>query len=264
MVPVPETTEIPVPLKAKVAVSPLARRDRHSSARGAGIAASHPRTLVRDSGIPVVDDVLTVGGAVGVKIERGGESGVGRRVGVAQPEADEAWPGSIDSALVRVDGGALDVCGLGGVHRIGGCQPWQGALEVTDLFLHRDFVGEGAFFVEGGTVVVGGEAGSGGSCPSPVRPALEHVVVECRDAIADGGDAPLSGECGIGERGAGGGGKGSSPRGEGSALGFGDELRGGGGHRPELGFMVAQGVAFAVACETQWVGVVGVEVGAVF
>ncbi len=222
-------------------VPPPARRDRHSSARGAGIAAPHPRTLVRDSGIPVVDDVLTVGGAVGVKIERGGESGVGRRVGVAQPEADEAWPGSIDSALVRVDGGALDVCGLGGVHRIGGCQPWQGALEVTDLFLHRDFVGEGAFFVEGGTVVVGGEAGSGGSCPSPVRPALEHVVVECRDAIADGGDAPLSGECGIGERGA-----------------------GGGGHRPELGFMVAQGVALTVTCETQWVGVVGVEVGAVF
>ena len=106
--PVPEMTEIPVPVKVKVAVSPLAGRDRQGFARGSGIAALHPRTLVRDGGITVVDDVLAVGGAVGVKIKRGGESGVGRRVGVAQPEADEAWSGCAGSALVRVDWGALE------------------------------------------------------------------------------------------------------------------------------------------------------------
>lgn len=247
--PVPEMTEIPVPVKVKVAVSPLAGRDRQGFARGSGIAALHPRTLVRDGGITVVDDVLAVGGAVGVKIKRGGESGVGRCVGVAQPEADEAWSGCAGSALVRVDWGALDVCRFGGTYRIGGCQPWQGALEVTDLLLHREFVGEGAFFVESGAVVVGGKAGRRGPCPSPVRPALEHVVVECCDAITNGGDAPLSGECGIGECGAGAGGERGTPWGEGPALGLSDELWGGGSYGPELGFVVAQGIALSVARE---------------
>lgn len=138
---------------------------------------------------------------------------------------------------------------FGGTYRIGGCQPWQGALEVTDLLLHREFVGEGAFFVESGAVVVGGKAGRRGPCPSPVRPALEHVVVECCDAITNGGDAPLSGECGIGEFGAGAGGERGTPWGEGPALGLSDELWGGGSYGPELGFVVAQGIALSVARE---------------
>src|SRR5690606_34555143 len=119
-------------------------------------------------------------------------------------------------AVVLLDRGRLD--------RIHRQEFGQRVLEVAELLLRGQLRGDGAVLIEGRAVVVGGEARGRGAGVAPIRAADDHVVVEGGDAVAEVAHAPLAREGRVGELRTALGGEAGTPRGEGTALGLGDEV----------------------------------------